>query len=63
MHSGHLDVIRRRTLQDMSSMTGDHVLPLDVPRRYYVDIDTPDDLELAAWLLERTRAEIDLPGA
>jgi CMP-N-acetylneuraminic acid synthetase len=63
VHSGHLDVIRSDTVQGLESMTGDHVLPLDVPPRYYVDIDTPDDLERAAWVLERTRGEIDLPGA
>lgn len=62
VHSGHLDVIRRDTLQG-GSMTGDHLLPLEVPPRYYVDIDTPDDLERAAWVLERTRGEIDRPGA
>ena len=38
-------------------------LPLEVPPRYYVDIDTPDDLERAAWILERTCDEIDLPDA
>jgi N-acylneuraminate cytidylyltransferase len=62
VHSGHLDVIRRGTLQG-GSMTGDHLLPLEVPPRYHVDIDTPDDLERAAWILERTGSEIDRPEA
>lgn len=61
-HSGHLDGIRHDTLQRLEPMTGVHILPLEVPSRYYVDIDTPEDLERAAWVLERTRGEIDLPG-
>jgi N-acylneuraminate cytidylyltransferase len=62
VHSGHLDVMRRATLLEQESMTGKRVLPLEVPPRYHVDIDTPDDLERAAWILERTRDEIDRPG-
>ncbi|MBK8249823.1 MAG: acylneuraminate cytidylyltransferase [Gemmatimonadetes bacterium] len=40
--TGHLDVIRRRTIEQ-GSLTGHCIIPLEVERRFAVDIDTPDD--------------------
>ncbi len=45
--TGHLEVIRTRTLRLLGSLTGASVLPLLVDRRYAVDIDTQADWRLA----------------
>lgn len=44
--TGHLDVIRRETI-DKGSITGGYVLPLYIEPKYCVDIDTPEDFETA----------------
>ena len=44
--TGHLDVIRRETIEK-GSITGGYVLPLYIEPKYCVDIDTPEDFEKA----------------
>jgi len=59
--TGHVDVIRPRTIIEHKSMTGEHIRPVIVDQRYCVDIDTPRDLELAAWRLVQGGLETDQP--
>lgn len=51
--TGHLDVIRVASMLQKNSLTGDHVLPLMVDARYAVDIDHPEQWQLAEWWLEQ----------
>lgn len=44
--TGHLDVIRRETIE-RGSITGGYVLPLYIEPKYCADIGTPDDFERA----------------
>ena len=59
--TGHLDVMRCRTIVEKKSMTGDVVLPVFVPPEYCIDIDTLQDWERGEWILEHENLEIDLP--
>jgi N-acylneuraminate cytidylyltransferase len=56
--TGHVDVIRRATLIEQRSMSGERILPLPIEPAYAVDIDTPQQLQLAEWLL--AHGELDL---
>jgi N-acylneuraminate cytidylyltransferase len=60
--TGHIDVIRTRTITEQHSLTGRKVLPLMIDQSYCVDIDTAADLEHAASLLQQGRMKIDLPS-
>jgi YrbI family 3-deoxy-D-manno-octulosonate 8-phosphate phosphatase len=51
--TGHVDAVRRETIQRDSSLTGKRVLPIVVDRQYCVDIDSEADWTYAAWLLSR----------
>lgn len=55
--TGHIDAIRRGTIMEKMSMTGDVVLPLVIDLRYTIDIDTDRDWENA----ERMISNFDLP--
>jgi CMP-N-acetylneuraminic acid synthetase len=59
--TGHVDVIRPRTILELGSMTGQRIRPVMIDQRYCIDIDTPRDLELASWRLGRGDLETDLP--
>lgn len=59
--TGHIDVIRRETITEKRSLTGDRVLPILVDKQYCVDIDNARDLELANWILDGNELDIDLP--
>ena len=54
--TGHLDVIRRRTIED-GSITGKYVMPLEIERKYVVDIDTPEDFQRAETVYKQFTAE------
>lgn len=49
--TGHVDVIRSKTIYSKNSMTGDRILPQLVDRLYCTDIDSQDDWLYAEWLL------------
>jgi YrbI family 3-deoxy-D-manno-octulosonate 8-phosphate phosphatase len=49
--TGHIDVVRRDTILNGHSLTGQRVLPVVVDRQYCVDIDTQADWDYAEWLL------------
>ena len=59
--TGHIDVIRRETIA-AGSMTGTKILPIEVEAKYCLDIDSPGDLDLAAWTLTRGNLDIDRPA-
>jgi len=48
-----IDVTRPRTLREKKSMTGDKILPYLMDVDEVFDIDSPRDLEIARFLLER----------
>ena len=50
-----IDVTRRRTLIDQSSMTGKKMLPWIMPSELAIDIDTPYDLDYADWFMKRNK--------
>jgi YrbI family 3-deoxy-D-manno-octulosonate 8-phosphate phosphatase len=60
--TGHLDAIRRRTIVEKGSMSGDVILPLVLDPRYAVDIDTERDWERAEWALRRFELPVVRPG-
>ena len=49
--TGYIDVIRRRTLVDLRSMTGRTLFPLILDQDSWVDIDTPAALDYADFLV------------
>jgi YrbI family 3-deoxy-D-manno-octulosonate 8-phosphate phosphatase len=51
--TGHVDVVRRQTIEISRSLTGTNVIPLLVERQYCVDIDSEADWSYAEWLLSR----------
>lgn len=60
--TGHLDVIRRETIEK-GSITGGYVLPQYIDPKYCVDIDTPDDFERAERVYKQfTSTEIVMPS-
>ena len=59
--TGQLDVIRRETILDRGSMSGQQIVPFVVEPRYAVDIDTAEQLALAEWLLSRDEQELVRP--
>ncbi len=48
-----IDVTRPRTIFEKRSMTGDHMLPYIMNADDVIDIDSPRDLEIARFLMER----------
>ena len=50
--TGHIDVIRTRTILEKGSLTGDVILPILIDPRYTVDIDTPSDMVRYARLMQ-----------
>jgi N-acylneuraminate cytidylyltransferase len=61
--TGHLDVIRSRTILLQASMTGGRVFPIPVDPAYAVDIDSPKDFVRAETLLQSGQLEVVLPIA
>lgn len=51
--TGHIDVIRYKTIMDKGSMSGKRILPLILDQRYTIDIDTPRDWARAEWLIRQ----------
>ncbi|MEX0787828.1 MAG: acylneuraminate cytidylyltransferase family protein [Anaerolineales bacterium] len=56
--TGHIDVVRLRSLREKRSMTGDVIYPVQLDPRYAIDLDTPQDWER---LSSRLEAGFDLP--
>lgn len=60
--SGHIDVIRRETIEEKGSMSGDLIWPVHIESKYTVDIDTQSDLRAAEHLAMSGDVEIVWPG-
>ncbi len=60
--TGHIDAIRRRTIET-GSLTGEIILPLILDPRYAVDIDTDRDHERAEWIIRQGDLPLVLPGS
>ena len=55
---GNILVMRTSTLLEKKDLFGDRSCPFVIPFHYALDVDGPDDLELAEWLLERGRVQL-----
>ena len=60
-HTGHIDVMRRATLLQKNSMSGERILPMVIESKYCVDIDTADDWTYTEWLLASGRVPVIPP--
>jgi N-acylneuraminate cytidylyltransferase len=60
--TGHIDVIRRSTILDKQTMTGEIILPLVLDPAYTIDIDTLQDLARAEWMLAQGDLPVVMPG-
>jgi N-acylneuraminate cytidylyltransferase len=61
--TGHIDVIRTRTIREKKSLTGDRILPLTIEGRYAVDIDDMIHWRLAEAILSESRRDMVSPDA
>jgi CMP-N-acetylneuraminic acid synthetase len=61
--TGHLDLVRHKTLLLQGSMTGQCVLPLFIDPSYAIDIDTVQQWAFAEWLIEGQTLDIVRPLA
>lgn len=50
--TGHIDVIRAKTILEKHSLSGAVILPLIIDSIYAVDIDSPFDWQQAEWLVK-----------
>ena len=55
---GNLIVTRHSTLLEKGDIFGDRSLPHVVPFQYAIDVDGPEDLDSAEWLLESGKVVI-----
>lgn len=53
--TGHIEVIRRQTIEEKKSLTGDVILPFIVDGKYAVDLDTLDDWAFAEYIMKQQR--------
>jgi YrbI family 3-deoxy-D-manno-octulosonate 8-phosphate phosphatase len=60
--TGHIDVIRSATILEKGSMSGDHILGIEIDRRFTADIDSEADWHRAESLLLDGRLEVVDPG-
>jgi N-acylneuraminate cytidylyltransferase len=61
--TGHIDVIRRSTILEKRSMTGEIILPLQTDPSYTVDIDTQRDWQRAELYLKSFELPLVRPGS
>ena len=60
--TGHIDVIRRATIMDKRSMSGNVIFPVMIDPAYSIDIDTSLDLERAERIVKEGKLEMIFPG-
>lgn len=60
--TGHIDVIRPKTILEKHSMSGDVILPLVIDPSFTVDIDTERDWKRCEWLVREEDLEMVYPG-
>lgn len=59
--SGHVEVIRYATIIEKKSMTGDVILPIEVPREFAIDLDNLRQWEYAEHVLENWDLDMVIP--
>ncbi len=59
--TGHVDVIRRETILEKKSLTGDHIKSISIDSAFVIDIDWLEDLQYARYLLNQNNLNLDLP--
>ena len=59
--TGHVDVIRRETILEKESLTGDRIKSVMVDSAFVVDIDRLEDLQFAEYLLSKGDLNVNLP--
>ena len=59
--TGHVDVIRRETILERESLTGDRIKSVMVDSSFVVDIDRLEDLQFAEYLLSKGDLNVNLP--
>ena len=59
--TGHVDVIRRETIADKKSLTGERIKSVLVDSAFVVDIDRLEDLQYAEFMLSKGNLGVDLP--
>lgn len=57
--TGYVDATRSQTILDKQSMTGDHILPLIIEPKEWIDIDSLDDWIRAEALLQNGEISLD----
>jgi CMP-N,N'-diacetyllegionaminic acid synthase len=56
--NGYIDVVRRRTIMEKHSMTGDRILPLIVDSENIIDIDNELTFHIAEMMFERNKENL-----
>lgn len=59
--TGHIDVIRHKTIMEQGSMSGKNILPVIIDPLYAIDIDKEFDLIRAEWLMDHFKLSIVRP--
>lgn len=60
--TGHVDAIRRETILDKKSLTGERIKSVLVDSSFVVDIDRLEDLQYAEYMLSKDNLDLDLPA-
>jgi len=60
--TGHIDVIRRKTILEKQSMSGDTIFPVVIKPEFAIDIDTPLDWMRAERLVKEGKINMVYPG-
>jgi len=60
--AGHIDVIRRQTILERHSMSGDTIFPIVIKPEFAVDIDTPLEWKRAERLVQEGNIDMVYPG-
>ena len=59
--TGHVDVIRRETILEKKSLTGERIKSILVDSAFVIDIDRLEDLQYAQYMLSQNNLDLDLP--
>ena len=59
--TGIIEVIRKRTIVQKKSLTGEVILPYLIKPEYAIDLDTLLDWEFAEFILEKKNLDLVLP--
>lgn len=60
--TGHIDVIRAKTILEQHSMSGKIIMPVMIDTKYTADIDTPEDWNRYEWAVYNSGLQMVTPG-